>query len=114
MIVLTPKGESITGPFLSLCFNSRFMQQMFQAIRSGSTVPHLTCRAVKEIAIPVPSLAEQIRIVGNLQLLSAETQRLESIYRRELAALAELKQSILQKAFTGELTAKDLDEGAAA
>ncbi len=35
----------------------------------------------------------------------AETRRLETIYQRKLAALAELKQSILEKAFSGELTA---------
>jgi type I restriction enzyme S subunit len=32
--------------------------------------------------------------------------RLESLYRQKLAALAKLKQSILQKAFSGELTAE--------
>ena len=31
---------------------------------------------------------------------------LENIYRMKLAALAELKQSILQKAFAGELTSQ--------
>jgi hypothetical protein len=40
-----------------------------------------------------------------LETLAAETQRLETIYRQKIAALNELKQSILQKAFTGELTA---------
>ena len=33
------------------------------------------------------------------------TQHLEVIYQQKLAALNELKQSILQKAFTGKLTA---------
>ena len=37
--------------------------------------------------------------------MSKETQRLEAIYRQKLTALNELKQSILHKAFTGELTA---------
>ena len=32
--------------------------------------------------------------------------KLEAIYQQKLAALAELKQSLLQKAFTGELTAE--------
>ncbi|HEY9844865.1 MAG TPA: hypothetical protein V6D03_01580 [Candidatus Caenarcaniphilales bacterium] len=39
-----------------------------------------------------------------MDILSAETQRLEGIYQQKLAALKKLKQSILQKAFTGELT----------
>ncbi|EHQ51276.1 restriction modification system DNA specificity domain-containing protein [Ectothiorhodospira sp. PHS-1] len=33
-----------------------------------------------------------------------ETQRLESIYQQKLTSLAELKQSLLQKTFSGELT----------
>ena len=38
------------------------------------------------------------------------TQRLESIYQKKLTALAELKQSILQKAFTGELTSEVVNQ----
>jgi type I restriction enzyme S subunit len=37
--------------------------------------------------------------------LREEHQRLESIYQQKLTALTELKQSLLQKAFSGELTA---------
>ena len=39
--------------------------------------------------------------------LFEETRRLEAIYQQKLDALAELKQSILQKAFAGDLTAAD-------
>ena len=53
--------------------------------------------------IPVPPLYEQHSIVARLDTLSAETQRLEAIYRQKIAALDELKQSLLQKAFAGEL-----------
>jgi type I restriction enzyme S subunit len=48
--------------------------------------------------------------------IQEETDRLETIYRQKLNALTELKQSILQKAFTGELTTlaeKTLDEAVA-
>ncbi|MGQ4648122.1 restriction endonuclease subunit S [Lyngbya aestuarii] len=54
---------------------------------------------------PFPDVKTQKIIACQLKELSFETQRLETIYRRKLAALNELKQSILQKAFTGELTA---------
>jgi type I restriction enzyme, S subunit len=49
-----------------------------------------------------------------VEKLATETQRLETIYRQKIAALNELKQSILQKAFTGELTADTANEGIAA
>lgn len=54
---------------------------------------------------PFPDVKTQKIIVCQLEELSSETQRLETIYRKKIAALNELKQSILQKAFTGELTA---------
>ncbi len=57
-------------------------------------------------ALPVwlpPTLSEQRRIADKFDALSAETQRLESIYQRKLAALDELKKSLLHQAFTGQL-----------
>jgi type I restriction enzyme S subunit len=37
-------------------------------------------------------------------MYKAETQKLEAIYQQKLLNLEELKKSVLQKAFTGELT----------
>lgn len=51
-----------------------------------------------------PTLDEQEQIVAKLDVLREETQRLESLYRCKLAALAELKKSLLHQAFTGQLT----------
>lgn len=103
MIVITPVEDAVTGPFLSLYFNSSGMRQKFEEIRSGSTVPHLTCRAVRELSVRLPQLAAQRRLVEHSRELEAETQRLESIYRRKLAALDELKKSLLHQAFSGDL-----------
>jgi type I restriction enzyme S subunit len=49
------------------------------------------------------SLSEQKSIVAKLDSLSAETKKLETIYKQKLADLEELKKSILKKAFSGEL-----------
>ena len=58
---------------------------------------------VENSIIPVPSLLLQNRVVAKLDVLSAETKKLEAIYQQKLADLEELKKSILQKAFNGEL-----------
>ncbi|MBF0227673.1 MAG: restriction endonuclease subunit S [Desulfobacterales bacterium] len=58
---------------------------------------------VQNYFIPLPSLSEQKRIVSQLESLSTETKKLESIYQQKLANLEELKKSILHKAFNGEL-----------
>jgi hypothetical protein len=61
----------------------------------------------KQLALRIrfPGLSLQKKIAAELDLLGPETQRLASLYQRKLAALDELKQSLLSKAFAGELTA---------
>ncbi|MFZ1572309.1 MAG: restriction endonuclease subunit S, partial [Candidatus Kapaibacterium sp.] len=49
------------------------------------------------------SIKEQQTIVQKLDALSAETKKLEIIYQQKINDLDELKKSILQKAFNGEL-----------
>jgi type I restriction enzyme S subunit len=51
----------------------------------------------------LPSLTEQKVIVKKLDALSAETKKLEAIYKQKLVDLEELKKSVLKKAFSGEL-----------
>ena len=45
----------------------------------------------------------QQTIVRQLDALRAETQKLEAVYQKKIADLEELKKSILEKAFAGEL-----------
>ena len=74
---------------------------------SGMAQPKLNQKALNSISVPIAPKLEREQIIKNLDSLTEETQRLETIYRQKLAALNELKQSILQKAFTGQLTAKN-------
>ena len=90
---------------------------MSNATGASATMPKINKQVVQNAPIPVFCLAEQKFIVTKLDEIASETQRLETIYRKKIAALNELKQSILQKAFTGELTAdtrKTAQEGIAA
>ena len=50
-----------------------------------------------------PTIEEQKKIVKKLDSLSAETKKLEAIYIQKIADLEEMKKSILQKAFSGQL-----------
>ena len=53
--------------------------------------------------IPFPPLKKQQTIVQKLDALSAKTKQLEALYQQKINDLDELKKSILQKAFAGEL-----------
>ena len=64
----------------------------------------LTNKAVKSLPINLPSIAIQRIIVDALNVIHAETKRLESLHLKKLLALEELKQSLLHQAFTDQLS----------
>lgn len=70
---------------------------------SGTGIQHFTGEVLARFELPLPPRSELCRTVAKLEELSAETQRLESLYQQKLAALDELKKSILHQAFSGEL-----------
>ena len=70
---------------------------------SGAVHQTIYYPEVKAFHVCIPDLKKQQSIVEKLGSLSEETKRLEAIYQRKLDALAELKQSLLQRAFTGQL-----------
>ncbi|MDE0577784.1 MAG: restriction endonuclease subunit S, partial [Opitutales bacterium] len=69
----------------------------------GATVDRIPLKEFPTFKILVPPIPTQQAIVEKLDALSEETKALEAIYERKQSALAELKQSLLQKAFAGEL-----------
>ena len=77
---------------------------------SGMAQPKLNQKALNSIPVPFPEIDIQREVVQKLDDLSVKTKELGVIYRQKLTALAELKQSLLQKAFSGELTSKSCDE----
>lgn len=93
----------INSRYLLFAFQSQDVQNQIHALGSGATVQHMRVPDSKNLKISVPSLKTQAAIVDQLESLQAETQRLESIYQRKIAALDELKKSLLHKAFSGEL-----------
>ncbi len=70
---------------------------------SGMAQPKLNQKMLNSITIPFPELKIQKQIVTNLSRLSDEAKKLGNIYQQKQADLEELKKSILQKAFNGEL-----------
>jgi type I restriction enzyme S subunit len=72
---------------------------------SGSVHQTIYFPEAKAFHICHPDMDEQARIVDQCDSIREETLRLEANYQQKIEALAELKQSLLQKAFSGELTA---------
>ena len=97
--------KDIYPQFIVHYLKSRELRKQLVESGGGISISSLNQQGLSLIIISFPTFLEQKAIVANIDEIASETQRLENIYRQKIAALNELKQSILQKAFTGELTA---------
>jgi type I restriction enzyme S subunit len=70
---------------------------------TGTNIKSLNQGMLSALAIPFPPISVQKILVKKLESISEETQRLATLYERKLAALDELKKSLLHHAFAGEL-----------
>ena len=70
---------------------------------SGAANPALNRNMVHPIQVSWPSQEIQDKVIQKLDALAEDVEKLESVYKEKLNLLSELKQSILQKTFAGEL-----------
>lgn len=93
--------------FLSMQFD------YFQSLANGAAIPGISRHDVLDLKLSIPLLGDQQELVDRISQFNLKTVDLERIYKDKLSSLDELKKSILQKAFSGELS-KDEDKGVAA
>ena len=103
-LVTKKPGISWTNEFFFHVFNTQRVRKEIHASASGVKVRHTSPKKIGDVVVSFPSSeSEQLAIDANLRELRGETQRLKSIYQRKLAALDELKKSLLHQAFNGQL-----------
>ncbi len=110
-------GANVTRGIVPIMFEPSLLRQEFgyflmtsEAVQSqiraktyGAALMQINIGDLRKISVSFPPIKEQERMAEKLEDLSGETQRLESLYQRKLAALDELKQSLLHQAFSGVL-----------
>jgi type I restriction enzyme S subunit len=101
--VLWLKGfKSVNSYFLKYVLMS-FVENI-RRLSHGSAYNALPIMKLKEHVVYLPSIRTQEEIVERLDDYLETSLQLEGLFERKLISLTELKQSILQKAFAGELT----------
>jgi type I restriction enzyme S subunit len=89
-----------------LCHFLKINQTRKELIESGNGVGirSLNQGALSSLKIPFPkSLKDQEMIIDKVESILEQTQKLKDIYQKKIADLEELKKSLLEKAFRGEL-----------
>jgi len=102
---LFPKEGCLDRTFLFYLLLSKNFTDYVVAGSARAGMPKVNRKCLFSYRTYFPNVEVQKKIIKKLDQLNQETQNLELIYQQKLTNLQDLKQSILQKAFAGELTA---------
>ena len=81
--------------------------------QKGVAVRHLHLEDLRRLPVPLPPISEQAEIVARLESIFSTIENEEVIISNSLAEAEILRQSILKKAFSGQLVAQDLNDESA-
>ncbi|MFY4690257.1 restriction endonuclease subunit S [Campylobacter jejuni] len=96
-------GNSITNHFIYYYLFANFLHDRISSLTYGARMPRLGTKDGKSLQIPLPPLQEQEQIAKHLDFVFEKAKALKELYTKELQDYEELKQSLLDKAFKGEL-----------
>lgn len=109
LIRIHRKENLLDADYLNYYLNSKMAFEYGKTVVISSVnQANINGTKLKTYPIPLPTIQEQQAIVRQLDALRAETKKLEAVYQKKIDDLEELKKSILQKAFAGELTTKEV------
>jgi len=101
--VLSPNSKIIPEYLAEMLATNHCQKQMIEGA-GGTTIKHLYITRVPKVQVSVPPLGEQEARLEWLAVLREQGERLLSHAKHKLDDLNRVRQSLLQKAFSGELT----------
>lgn len=101
---------AISPVYFRLFYVSNYCQAPLNEDSIGSTMSNLNQSVLSNIAFPLPPLDEQKEIVRQVDKLFVLAHKVEEHYRKARARVDALAQSVLAKAFRGELVPQDPDD----
>ena len=103
--------EKLLPKFLLHFLNSgKARTYIEEKAKSTSGVNNINSEEISDLQIPVPTLAEQEKIVAEIESRFERADALESAVDRALNDAEKLKQAVLKKAFSGELVPQNPDD----
>ena len=96
-------GSLISPEFGFYLISAGPVQDQIREKTYGTALMQINIRDLRVIRLSLPELKEQKQLAAKLDVLRHQTQTLTQIYQRKLAALDELKKSLLHQAFSGAL-----------
>lgn len=102
--------DTVLPEFGLYCVEDDFNSNKLATLYTGTTIKHLTGQALNTYPLRIPPLEEQREIVSKVEVLLAKAAQAESLFIKSKVMLDRLTQSILAKAFRGELVTQDQND----
>ena len=102
LVILRPTNELDHGYLLSF-LSSTLCSEQIEAYKGGSAQPNLGAKDLKQFELPLPPLEMQQLVSDRVMELQESTFELLNVTNKKLAALDELKKSLLHQAFSDQL-----------
>ena len=102
-VLIRPKKEIMSSEFLKIFFESRKGQNLLEAISTGTSHKKFNKTSLRKLKITIPTIVQQSKILDDINKLNNRIRIIEQHTKNNLKNFEFLKQSILQKAFNGEL-----------
>ena len=80
-----------------------YIKQIIINTASAATLPIINQSAIKDLKFIIPPLQTQQKVVSYLDEISNKMEKIKNLQKKKMQSLKELKASILDKAFKGEL-----------
>lgn len=105
-VAVVPVDPNLINPeYLALCIATKSCQDWLTGVVKGLAYRGINIGDLRELPIPVPSTKKQGESVLKVHKYKSSSESIITHYQSKIDNLEKLKQSILHKAFTGELTA---------
>jgi len=96
--------EPSVAKTVAVFIGSAPLQRWLLQRTKGIAYTGINIETLKQLPIPLPPLAEQTRIVAEVERRLSVVEELEAVVSANLERATRLRQSILQQAFEGKLT----------
>ncbi|MET8446599.1 restriction endonuclease subunit S [Streptomyces sp. NPDC005209] len=103
--LLRPHAEKISPDFLALFFDSHLFHSQLAALSSGSGLKHIHLHEMKSFRVPLPPIAEQVRILEKVEA-ARRVRRFENL---QLSKLIAIKEGLAHDLLTGQVRVQEAE-----
>jgi len=105
---LTPLGGM--SDYYLWIFKAEAFRRFVDGLNKGSLIQHMFTTQVARFVLPLPPVAEQYRIIAEIERRFSTTDEIESMVQATFKRAERLRQAILKHAFEGKLVPQDSDD----